>query len=32
MTGLHPRVTSDRILLGRFELCYLLLMNDRSYP
>jgi len=32
MTALHPRLAADCILLGRFELCHLLLMNDRSYP
>ena len=32
MTGLHPRLAADCIVLGRFELCHLLLMNDRSYP
>ena len=32
MTVLHPALARDCILLGRFELCHLLLMNDRSYP
>lgn len=32
MTGLHPQLAADCIRLGRFELCHLLLMNDRSYP
>jgi diadenosine tetraphosphate (Ap4A) HIT family hydrolase len=32
MTRLHPRLAADCIVLGRFELCHLLLMNDRSYP
>ena len=32
MTDLHPRLAADCIRLGRFELCHLLLMNDRSYP
>jgi len=32
MTALHPALARDCILLGRFELCHLLLMNDRSYP
>jgi len=32
MTGLHPRLAADCIRLGRFKLCHLLLMNDRSYP
>ncbi len=35
MTGtfqLHPRLASDCMVLGRFELCLLLLMNERRYP
>ena len=32
MAGLHARLQADCIRLGRFELCHLLLMNDRSYP
>lgn len=32
MFRLHPRLRQDCIDLGRFELCRLLLMNDRSYP
>lgn len=32
MTALHPRLAADCIRLGRFKLCHLLLMNDRSYP
>lgn len=32
MTELHPRLAADCILLGRFPLCRLLLMNDCSYP
>jgi len=32
MTDLHPALAADCIRLGRFELCHLLLMNDRSYP
>lgn len=32
MTDLHPTLAADCIRLGRFELCHLLLMDDRSYP
>lgn len=29
---LHPRLQQDCIVLGRFKLCQLLLMNDAHYP
>jgi len=29
---LHPRLEQDCIAIGRFELCRLLMMNDRQYP
>ncbi len=29
---LHPRLQQDCIFIGRFELCRLLMMNDRHYP
>jgi len=29
---LHPRLKQDCIAIGRFELCQLLMMNDRQYP
>lgn len=29
---LHPRLEQDCILVGRFELCRLLMMNDSLYP
>ena len=29
---LHPQFEKDCIVLGKFELCHLLLMNDRQYP
>lgn len=29
---LHPRLQEDCILVGRFKLCRLLLMNDNHYP
>lgn len=29
---LHPRLQHDCIVIGRFELCQLLLMNDQNYP
>ena len=32
MFKLHPQLEKDTIALGRFELCLLLLMNDRNYP
>lgn len=32
MFELHPQLAKDCVRLGRFELCLLLLMNDRQYP
>ncbi|MCP4876113.1 MAG: HIT domain-containing protein [Gammaproteobacteria bacterium] len=32
MAELHPRLASDCIILGRFPLSRLLLMNDSNYP
>ncbi len=32
MTEIHPRLAADCVVLGRFALCHLLLMNDRNYP
>ena len=29
---LHPRLEQDCILIGRFRLCRLLMMNDSQYP
>ena len=29
---LHPRLEQDCIVLGRFKLCQLLLMNDSQFP
>jgi diadenosine tetraphosphate (Ap4A) HIT family hydrolase len=29
---LHPRLKEDCIVIGRFDLCQLLMMNDRQYP
>lgn len=29
---IHPQLRSDCLLLGRFELSYLLLMQDANYP
>lgn len=29
---LHPRLKEDCIAIGRFDLCQLLMMNDRQYP
>ena len=29
---LHPQLVEDCFILGRFELCLLLLMNDNQYP
>ena len=29
---LHPQLAKDTILLGKFDLCLLLLMDDESYP
>ena len=30
--SLHPRLQQDCLVLGRFELCQALLMNDSTYP
>ena len=32
MAELHPQLEKDCLLLGRFELCKVLLMNDANYP
>jgi len=32
MFVLHPQLAADSILLGRFPLCHLLLLNDTNYP
>jgi diadenosine tetraphosphate (Ap4A) HIT family hydrolase len=32
MFVLDPRLQNDTILIGRFPLCQVLLMNDRRYP
>ena len=32
MFALHPQLAADCILLGRFPLCHLLLLNDSNYP
>ncbi len=32
MIDLHPQLLKDAIILGRFELCILLLINDSNYP
>lgn len=32
MAELHPQLEKDCLLLGRFELCKLLLMKDANYP
>jgi len=29
---LHPRLAQDCLSIGHFDLCQLLLMNDRQYP
>ena len=29
---LHPRLKEDCIVIGRFDLCQLLMMNDSQYP
>ena len=30
--NIHPQLENDCIIIGRFELCQLLLMNDANYP
>lgn len=32
MTELHPLLQQDCIVIGKLELCHLLLMNDANYP
>ena len=32
MADIHPRLAADCLVLGRFPLCHLLLMNDSNYP
>jgi diadenosine tetraphosphate (Ap4A) HIT family hydrolase len=32
MATIHPQLSADCIILGRFPLCHLLLANDRNYP
>ena len=32
MNDLHPQLAKDTIIIGRFDLCILLLMNDANYP
>ncbi len=32
MAALHPQLAADCIVLGRFPLCHLLLVNDCNYP
>lgn len=32
MFRLHPQLAQDCAVLGRFELCHLLLMRDANYP
>ena len=32
MAELHPQLAQDCLILGRFPLCYLLLMQDANYP
>lgn len=32
MTILHPQLAADCLVLGRFELCHVLLMKDANYP
>lgn len=29
---MHPQLLEDTIIIGKFALCHLLLMNDRNYP
>jgi diadenosine tetraphosphate (Ap4A) HIT family hydrolase len=32
MTELHPQLQEDCLVIGRFPLCHLLLMQDANYP
>jgi diadenosine tetraphosphate (Ap4A) HIT family hydrolase len=32
MAEIHPQLLKDCLILGRFSLCYLLLMRDANYP
>lgn len=29
---LHPQLRKDCVVIGRFKLCWILLMNDKNYP
>jgi len=32
MFRLHPQLAQDCLVIGRYDLCQLLLMNDHNYP
>jgi diadenosine tetraphosphate (Ap4A) HIT family hydrolase len=32
LAAIHPQLTNDCLLLGKFTLCHLLLMRDANYP
>lgn len=32
MAAIHSQLSADCVVLGRFSLCHLLLMNDSNYP
>ncbi len=32
MADIHPQLLNDSLVIGRFKLCYLLLVNDANYP
>ncbi len=32
MAKIHPEILADCIILGRFSLCHLMLINDCNYP
>ena len=32
MADLHPQLQQDCIVIGKLELCHILLMNDANYP
>ncbi|MDH5648543.1 MAG: HIT family protein [Gammaproteobacteria bacterium] len=32
MFQIHPQLLKDCVVVGRFKLCHLLMMNDRNFP
>ena len=32
MAAIHPKLANDCLVIGRFKLCHLLLVNDANFP